>query len=294
MANYRALVRHFPSALEYLRQARWIRRGDVLAYAPLLSAETFSTDAFGFRHTWFAGRNIGLDAAAEHSRIGLVFGSSHVFGFALEHNRETLPSRLSALAGFPFFGISYPEADSRTLHATFSRLAAQHGGRIGPVVLITGGDFTRYCYVELADPLFGPPFLPSKPDVTPRPDAARHFANLVQFTQLWSARFAETAAALGTRFVLLDDVTFFEKPVPDAVEQACALGTPHDEGQRRRFAAHHAHALTFQAERRRFASESGIALAPFPEPDRLLFIDEFHYRAETQGLIAQTLAPHLL
>lgn len=266
-----------------------MRRGDVLAYAPQMAAAAFSTDAFGFRHTWFDGGNIGLANLKDYDRVGLVLGSSHVFGFALEHNRDTLPSRLSALHGYPFFGISFPEADSRTLHTTFVRLARQYANKLAKVVLITGGDFTRYCYVEQADPLFGPPFLPQSPNVSPQPNEPAHFANLVHFTNFWSRRFAETAAEIGASFCLLDDVTFFEKSAPDTLEQACELGTAHDEGHRRRFDAHHRRALTFQAERRQFAAESGIALAPFPAPDALKFIDEFHYRAETQALIAQTL-----
>jgi len=47
--------------------------------------------------------------------VGLVLGSSHLFGFGLKSNAETLPSRLSERFGFPFIGIVYPEADTRTL-----------------------------------------------------------------------------------------------------------------------------------------------------------------------------------
>ncbi len=289
MANYRALVRHYPPALEYLRQAIWIRRGDVLAYAPQLTANAFSTDAYGFRHSWFDGRHLGLQDLPQFDKVGLVFGSSHVFGFGLGHNRETLPSQLGELHGYPFFGISYPEADSRTLHSTFVRLARQYAGKIAKAVLITGGDFTRYCYVELADPLFGPPFLPQNPNLAQPPNEPAHFANLVHFTSFWSRRFAETAGEIDAAFCLLDDVTFFEKTAPDELERACQLGTPQDDGHRRRFDAHSRRALVFQADRRRFAAESGVALAPFPAPDTLKFIDEFHYRAETQALIAQTL-----
>jgi hypothetical protein len=50
MANYRTLLRHFPAAQDYLNQRKWIRRGDVLAYAPRAHTPSFSTDEFGFRH----------------------------------------------------------------------------------------------------------------------------------------------------------------------------------------------------------------------------------------------------
>lgn len=290
MANYRAVVRHFPPALEYLRQAKWIRRGDVLAYRPGVSAAAFSTDEFGFRHTWFEDRNIGLGNLDRYEKVGLVLGSSHVFGFGLAHNRETLPSRLSEILGYPFFGISYPEADTRTLYASFSRLVESYGSKIARVVLVTGGDFTRFCYSEQADPLFGPPFLPQAAAVTPGGDADQHFANLVQFTSFWSSRFA---AAAGDALCMLDDVTYFEKSEADSVETACGLGVPSDAGQRRRFAAHLRRALMFQAERRRMSTERGLLLAAFPSPRELLFIDEFHYRAATQDRIAQMLAAQI-
>ena len=290
MANYRAVVRHFPPALEYLRQAKWIRRGDVLAYWPGVSTAAFSTDEFGFRHTRFEDRDIGFGDLGRYDRVGLVLGSSHVFGFGLAHNRETLPSRLSEILGYPFFGISFPEADTRTLFASFSRLAEAYGSKLARVVLITGGDFTRYCYSEQADPLFGSPFLPQAAAVTPGGDADQHFANLVQFTRFWSSRFA---AAAGEAFCMLDDVTYFEKPRADGVETACGLGIPSDDRQRRRFAAHLRRALMFQAERRRMATELGFLLAAFPSPRELFFIDEFHYRAETQDLIAHGLADQI-
>jgi hypothetical protein len=109
----------------------------------------------------------------DYSRAGFVLGSSHIFGFALGSNGETLPSQLSQAFGYPVFGIAYPEADTRTLHATLLRLLRQYGKRTGIVILITGGDFTRYCYVESADPLSGPPILPIDPRLKRSADAQK-------------------------------------------------------------------------------------------------------------------------
>jgi hypothetical protein len=53
MANYRAIIRHFPAAQDYLQQRKWVRGGDVLAYAPEVRTASSSTDEFGFRHTRF-------------------------------------------------------------------------------------------------------------------------------------------------------------------------------------------------------------------------------------------------
>jgi hypothetical protein len=286
MANYRTLVRHFPSAQDYLQQRKWVRRGDVLGYAPGAQTPSFSTDAFGFRHTRFEDRDIGLANVAEYDRVGLVLGSSHIFGFALSHNSETLPSQLSERFGYPFLGIAFPEADTRTLHASLLRLSGQFAKRIANVVLITGGDFTRYCYVETADPLFGPPILPVESRLKRVTEPDTEFANFLHFAFFWTKACGELAREAGINFVLADDLTFFEKSAPDATEKACELGVARSELQQKRFGTHRRHALVFQRERRRLAEACRFKLVSFPEADDLLFVDEYHYRAESQCLIA--------
>jgi hypothetical protein len=138
-------------------------------------------DSFGFRHTRFEGRDIGLANVGEHDRVGLVLGSSHIFGFALSHNGETLPLQLSLRFGYPFLGIAFPEADTRTLHASLLRLSGQFAS-IANVVLITGGDSTHYCYVETADPLFEPPILPVESRLKRATEPDTEFANFLNFT----------------------------------------------------------------------------------------------------------------
>jgi hypothetical protein len=301
MANYRAIVRQFPGASHYLRHAtKWVRRGDVFAYQPLLKTPSFSTDVFGFRHTQFEGRDLSIKDIQAHPRVGLVLGSSHVFGFGLSNNSETLPSCLSERLGYPFFGIAFPEADTRTLHAAFARVAQQLADRIQQVFLLTGGDPTRFCYTGLSDPLFGPPLLPlDSQGAMPEglesedaiaPDESRQVANLLQFSFFWTLRCVGLARLARIPLTLVDDVTFFEKSAPDHLEQICQLGMSEDPRQRKRFKVHARHKDTFYAERRKFVSRQGLPVAQFPHPDNLLYIDEFHYRAETQRLIAQTLA----
>jgi hypothetical protein len=294
MANYRAVIRHFPPALDYLRHAtKWVRRGDVLGYPPLIKTPSFSTDAFGFRHTFFEGNEIGIGQIESYSRIGLLLGSSHVFGFGLTNNRETLASQLSELLEYPFFGIVFPEADTRTLHATLTRILNQHGRKIHRIILATGGDFTRYCYTEKADPLFGPPMLPYDATLYSPADEAWQFANLLAFTQFWCERSEEVAGRFDVPLALADDTTFFEKTNSDPQEQACQLGTAQVPNQRRRFEAHHRRISGFLAQRREFAAAKGIQLAGFPDADALVFFDEYHYRPESQRLIAETLANQL-
>jgi len=226
MANYRTLVRYFPAAQDYLQQRKWVRRGDVLAYAPRAQTPAFSTDEFGFRHTRFEGRDIGIANIEDYTRVGFVLGSSHIFGFALSHNGETLPSQLSQAFGYPFFGIAYPEADTRTLHATLLGLLQLFAKRTEQVILITGGDFTRYCYVETADPLFGPPILPVDPRFKPATDAETEFANFLHFIRFWTKACGELAEQAGVGFCLGDDITFFEKTSPTPRRRPASLAWP--------------------------------------------------------------------
>jgi hypothetical protein len=293
MANYRTVVRYFPPAIDYLQQRKWVRRGDVLAYAPGVRARSFSTDALGFRHTSFEGRDVGVANIEEYGRIGLVLGSSHLFGFGLKANGETLPSQLSQRFGYPFIGIVYPEADTRTLHATLLRLLRQAGKRIANVILITGGDFTRYCYVESADPLFGPPMLGSDARAKPGRGGETELASFLHFTCFWTRACGELAKDAGVGFSLAEDVTFFEKSSPDATEAACELGVPRGELQTKRFSVHRRHFAASFAARRKLAETCRFRLVSFPEPAELRFIDEYHYRAESQSLIAERLAEQI-
>ena len=260
----------------------------MLAYAPGVRASSFSTDALGFRHTNFEGRDIGIANVEEYGRVGLVLGSSHLFGFGLKANGETLPSR------HPFLGIVYPEADTRTLHATLFRLLRQAGKRIANVVLITGGDFTRYCYVESADPLFGPPMLASDARSKEAAISDTEFASFIHFTCFWTRACGELAKEAGVPFSLAEDVTFFEKSNPDATEVACELGVPRSELQSKRFTLHRRHFAASFAARRKLAESCRFRVVSFPEPAALRFIDEYHYRAESQSLIAERLAEQLV
>lgn len=291
MANYRAVIRYFPAAQDYLQQRKWVRRGDVLAYAPGLHAPSFSTDEFGFRHTRFQDRDVGFGQVGEFQRVGLVLGASHLFGFGLAGNDQTLPSQLSALLGYPVFGIAYPEADTRTLYATLLRLLQQCSDRVAWIVLLSGGDFTRFCYTGTADPLFGSPLLPvaaSETDAT-----QKHFANLLHFSSYWLTACAALTAQAGARFYLGWDCTFFEKSAnADATEEACGLGLPRSDKQTARFTRHRHNARAFLTERRQLAERLKVPLIRYPA-DELLFIDEFHYRAESQRLIAERLVAQI-
>jgi hypothetical protein len=152
------MPRYFPSAQDYLQQRKWVRRGDMLGYALGAQTPSFSTDAFGFRHTRFEGR------VGEYDRLELVLGSSHIFGFALSHNGETLP---------------------------------------------------------------------------------------------------------------------------------CELGVARSELQQKRFGTRRRHFAASSQARQRLAEACRLKLMSFPAADDLLFVDEYHYRAESQSLIAERLAQQM-
>jgi hypothetical protein len=119
------------------------------------------------------------------------------------------------------------------------------------------------------------------------------FANLLHFTAFWTKSCSDLTAAAGIPLGLADDITFFEKTTPDATERACELGLARGAAQESRFAVHHRHALLFQSERRRLAEALKLRLLSYPGPDELLFIDEFHYRAESQRRIAEGFAERM-
>jgi len=289
MANYRQVARHFPAVRDYLRNRRWVRRGDVLAYEPNLLTETFSTDAMGFRHSTHRGKRHSLGETDGTSRYGLVLGSSHVFGFGLADNAQTIASQLADRLDYPVLTVAYPEADSRTLHATLLRTLSTLSRPPEIVVLFNGGDFTRFGFTGKADMLFGPPdFITNAAERDPASadvDARR----LCYFTTFWADQMVKaTQQAGGSRFVLADEPTFFEKQHPDETETECQLGL--EQAGASRFALHRRFVWNFLSARQRFATEvlgTGSWKHLF---EKFSYIDEFHYRAQTIAMMADLIA----
>jgi hypothetical protein len=297
MANFREIVRNFPAVRGYGGQRNWVRRGDVLAYQPDLRTPTVSTDGLGFRHTMYRDRALSVSDIPKLDRVALLLGSSHVFGYGLGSNAETLASRLSEELGYPVLSVCFPEADARTVAATFLRLLRSYGRKIDRCFFVSGGDFTRFCYSGRADPVFGVPIVEllhrGKAPPSADRDLERPLENLNRFLDFWFTIMFEAGKVFGCRLVLVEDRTFFEKSVGDALEQRCALGESASPGMQTRFDLHRNGVLTFGLARRALAERLGCQLLFFPEPDELLYIDEYHYRAETQALAARVLAAQL-
>ena len=65
------------------------------------------------------------------------------------------------------------------------------------------------------------------------------------------------------------------------------------EAQQKRFGVHRRHVKASLAARRQVAEACRFKLVSYPAADKLLFIDEYHYRAESQALIAKRFAEEI-
>jgi hypothetical protein len=273
-----------PEVREFIRNRRWVHRGDVLTYGPNIQCESFSTDAGGFRHSVFGGRQMSAADCLNSERYGIVLGPSSVYGFGLAGNENTMPSLLAERFGFPFANIGLPEGNSRNLFSLLTAFIARAPRPPAVVLHISGGDFTSFCYSSIADPVFGPPNLlqvkqvvkerggkvPAQPQIKP----------LLAFTTLWIRAIGQLCSLRKIPLVLANDTTFFEKPEPSADDRACELGKPFNAAQARQFAVHNRHVDEYGARRKAVAEALGVPLAGPGRPNSLGYVDEFHYDRE--------------
>lgn len=281
MANYQNIMRVRPEVREFIRNRRWVHRGDVLTYGPNIQCDAFSTDGAGYRHSVFAGQTLSTSDCLQHERYGLVLGPSNVYGFGLVGNENTIPSLLAERFGFPFANIGLPEGNSRNLFAILLAFIARAPRPPTVVVHVSGGDFTNFCYTSIADPVFGSPNLKQMKQVLKErggpPPAETQIKPLLAFTSLWIRSIAQVCRVGKIPLVLGNDTTFFEKPKPSAIERECELGKPFNAGQQRQFAIHNQFVDEYGDRRKAVAEALGVPLAGPGRPNNLGFIDEFHY-----------------
>ena len=281
MANYQAIVRLRPEVREFIRNRRWVHRGDVVVYGANIRCGSFSTDAAGFRHTRFQEETLSVADCVGRDRYGLVLGPSSVYGFGLAGNENTIPSVLSERLGFPFANVGFPEGNSRNLHAMLTAILARAGRPPSAVLHISGGDYTGFCYTSIADPVFGSPNLKQMAGVLKErggpPPAERQIKPLLAFTSLWIRAIAELCRLHRIPLVLGDDTTFFEKREPSAEDRQCALGVPSNPAQALQFETQKRFAGDYHARRTEVASALGVPLAGPGLSNAIGFIDEFHY-----------------
>ena len=295
MADWRAVMQAHPVVRDYIKNRRWARRGDVVTYAANQENAAFSTDSAGFRHSVFEGQTIGIAQVLNAKRYGLVMGSSHVFGFGLPGNADTLPSQIGAALGMPMGNISFPEADTRTLHAVLTNVLATHPVKPALIVLFTGGDFTRHAFSAEADPVFGSRNVEdarAAEGVDLLAAAAASTPRAIAFSRLWTQAVVSLARLTQVPVVLIDDVTFMEKQTPSASEQTSALGQSGAADQQRRFAHQRRFGASFFEMRRNLAAELGVPIMPMSANDTK-FIDEFHYDSGSISQTATIFAPHI-
>jgi hypothetical protein len=290
MANYQNIIRLRPEVRQFIRNRRWVHRGDTIFYGPNIRCDGFSTDGGGFRHSTFRGETLSVADCTHRDRYGLVLGPSSVYGFGLAGNENTMPSLLAEHFGFPFANIGLPEGNSRNLFALLLGLVARAPRPPSAVVHISGGDFTNFCYTAIADPMFGSPNLKQVGIVLEerggRPAAERQMPALLAFTSLWIRTIADLCRGNKIPLVLADDTTFFEKARPNKIEKESELGKPFNAAQTQQFDTHKRFVADYHARRKTVAEKIAVPLAGPGITNKLGFIDEFHYDADgTRALV---------
>ena len=270
-----------PEVREFVRNRRWVHRGDVVTYGPNLSCDSFSTDGAGFRHSVSAGRTMSVADCLQSDRYGIVLGPSNVYGFGLAGNENTMPSVLAERFGFPFANVGLPEGNSRNLFAILLAHITRAPRPPSVVVHISGGDFTSFCYTSVADPVFGSPNLMQMKQVLKErggaPPAETQIKPLLAFTTLWIRSIGQLCRLNRIPLVLGNDVTFFEKRAPSALEIESGLGKAAGPAQKRQFAIHRKYVGTYDKCRQAVASALAVPLAGKGWDADIGFIDEFHY-----------------
>lgn len=293
MANYQTIVRLRPEVRDFIRNRRWVHRGDVVVYGSNTRCDSFSTDAAGFRHSVFKGETLSVNDCLQRERYGLVLGSSHLYGFGLAGNENTIPSRLGEHFGFPFGNVCMPEASSRNLFSLLLAFIARAKRPPAVVVHMNGGDFTSFCFTSLADPVFGSPNLKQvqavRKERSGRRKAEPQFHALAAFTSLWTRSIVQLCQARKVPVLLTSDTTFFEKNEPDPYDVQCQLGVPSGPIQERQFATHRRWIKKFYARREALASALGVPLVGPGTSNDLGFVDEFHYDRDATRLLSDQL-----
>ncbi len=289
MANYETIMRLRPEVREFVRNRRWVHRGDVLFYGANTKGEHFSTDQGGFRHSVFKGKTLGVPEILKYPRYGLVLGPSSVYGFGLAGNENTLPSVLGERLGFPFANIGLPEGNSRSLFSLLMATIARAPRRPSAVLHISGGDYTSFCYTSIADPVFGPPNLKQMAMVMKerggkRPKSENQIQPLLTFTATWIRAIAQLCKSARVPLVLADDTTFFEKTNPSEFDVEAELGKPFGKSQELQFATHKKFVEHYHGRRKQVAEKFGVPLVGPGKTNAIGFVDEFHY--DRDGTVA--------
>ncbi|HEY7005132.1 MAG TPA: hypothetical protein VH392_01475 [Sphingomicrobium sp.] len=291
MANYKKIAELRPDIADFFGNRRLIAfRGDVLSYFANVKADTFSTDAAGFRHSTFDGREYSVADCVRSGRYGIVLGASNLFGFGVAGNENTVPSLLAERLGFPFANATMPGGNTRNLQALLVGLVAGASKLPAVVALSSGGELVNFCESSIADPIFGSPNrsqLKSLKEQGVKPDPEKNFPRMLAFHTLWTSALATLCRAYGSKLVLIHQSTFFEKAHPTQLELDSEIGIPFNPSQEMQFANHRKFNQPFYAKRKAVADKLGVPLAGWGLTEEITFMDEFHGDREGTRVIAQ-------
>ena len=294
MANYQTIVRLRPEVRDFIRNRRWVYRGEVVVYGANTRCDSFSTDAAGFRHSTFEGEALSLADCVQRERYGLGLGSSNLYGFGLAGNENTIPSLLAAKFGLPFANVSIPEANSRNLYSLLMATIARAKHPPAIVLHLSGGDFTSFCFTSISDPVFGSPNLKQIKAVLEerggRPSAEQQAPAMFAYSTLWTRAIAGLCRSRSVPLVLGQDVTFFEKKAPSTIETECELGKPINRAQELQFATHRQFIGECLERRKALAADLNVPLAGPGFGHEIGFVDEFHYDREGTRMLAEQFA----
>lgn len=296
MADYQKIVRLRPEVRPFIRNRRWVHRGEAIAYGPNIRCDVFSTDSLGYRHNVFKGETLSTADAIARNRYGLILGPSNVYGFGCAGNENTMPSLLAETFGFPFANIGLPEGNSRNLFSILLNILSRNAHKPAVVVHVSGGDFTSFCYTGVADAVFGPPNLKQIDTVLAerggRPkDSDPQMKSLLRFSTLWINAIIDLCRVRGVPLSLADDSTFFEKREPNELEVQCKLGEASSPPQERQFETHKRHVKAYSDTRRALAERRGVPIAGPGISNQIGFVDEFHYDKEGTRTLVEQFAP---
>ena len=293
MADQSKVLEHYPEMADFRLSELIALRGDVLAYRANLSRGAFTTDAQGFRHSTFQGKQLSVADCLQSDRYGLVLGPSTFFGVGIAGNENCIASLLGERFGFPFANAAMPGGNSRTLNALLTGLiaAARHPPAV--VVLSNGGDLANFCEALTADPIFGSPNrMQVKQNLgkAPGTNAEANLPQFLTFTSLWTSATARLCRAYKTDLVLVHQSIFFEKSKPSPVELECALGQPARGGHEGLFERFKKFGPPFYARRQELTKALGIPLAGLGLGQKLTFVDEFHLDRDGTRLLTDDIA----
>ena len=296
MANYRKMARQEPQIGEFIRNRKWVFRGDVLVYQPDISCSAFSTDRAGFRHSAFRGDRLSFAECQQRDRFGVVLGASNIFGFGVAGNENALPSLFAERFGFPFANLGMPAGNSRNLYTLLMSIFARSASRLAAVVHFSGGDYSTFCKTSTSDSIFGSPnpnvFEQGKePDGIASPE--RQLPGLLAFSSLWTSAIVQACRMYKVPIVLGHDSTFFDKAAATAIEREFDLGKPSRQSQARQFANHRKFGDAFYGHRRETADQLKVPLAGRGLTDAMTFVDEFHCDANGTRLLADAVGDAL-